>query len=351
MLNIRAPLNALLGYGHASINIVKALSVDTELSVMPIGTPYLTTDDGQLFQKLFDHRFENFSARNKSLTIWHENMLFDALPSRNETIAFPFFELDVFDNIRKKSLECVDRLLVTSKWGQNVLTANGFSSDVVPLGVDSSIFYPKANSSTAYRFFTIGKIEERKCTRYLSEIFAAAFTAMDNVELHIMCDSILPAIQRQMGNFKEMVKHSPLGDKITVHPIKNTDVELADFIRSMDCGIFMTRAEGWGLPILQSLSCGKPIIVTDYSAQTEFCNEKNARLVHIDNLEPAFDGMWFDGKVGNWAAIRERQMEQCVAHMRKCYLDNVRTNTEGINTAAAFSWANTARILKGHLGI
>jgi len=351
VLNVRAPLNSLLGYGHAAINIVKALNVDTTLSVMPIGVPYLTTNDGELFQKLFDQRFELFSAKNKSLTIWHENMLFDALPSKNETIAFPFFELDVFDTMRKRSLECVDRLFVTSKWGQGVLAANGFSSDIVPLGVDSSIFYPKTNLSPAYRFFTIGKIEERKCTRFLSEIFAAAFTAMDNVELHIMCDSILPAIQKQVPNFKEMVKNSPLGDKITVHSIKNTDNDLADFIRSMDCGIFMTRAEGWGLPILQSLACGKPIIVTDYSAQTEFCNAQNSHLVHVDNLEPAFDGMWFDGKMGNWAAIRERQIEQCITHMRKCYLDNERTNTEGINTAGKFSWANSARIIKGHLGI
>lgn len=350
VLNIRAPLNGLLGYGHAAINIVKALAPTVNLSVMPIGYPHLTTQDSDLFQHLFDVRFDQFSASNKSLTIWHENMLFDALPSKNEMVGYPFFELDVFDNMRKRSLECVDRIFVSSKWGQEVMRSNGFSADIVPLGVDGSIFYPKANNSAAYRFFTIGKIEERKCTRLLSEIFAAAFTAMDNVELHIMCDSPLPAIQQQMPAFRDMVKNSPLGDKITVHQMKATDYELASFIQSGDCGIYMTRAEGWGLPIIQSLACGKPVIVTNYSAQTEFCTAENACLVEIDNLEPAFDGVWFRG-IGNWAAIRENQIEQCINHMRSCYLNNKRENDAGVQTAHKFSWENTANILKGHLGL
>lgn len=350
MLNVRAPLNSLLGYGHAAINIVKALSDDVLISLMPIGSPYLTTDDGALFQKMINERFDTFSAYNKSLTIWHENMLFDALPSKNETIGFPFFELDIFDVPRKRSLECVDRIFVTSQWGQNVLRSNGFGSDIVPLGVDSSIFYPKINNSAAYRFFTVGKIEERKCTRYLGEIFANAFTSMDNVELHIMCDSPLPAIQQQMASFREMMKNSALGEKITLHSIKNTDYDLAEFMRRMDCGIFMTKAEGWGLPILQSLACGKSIITTNYSAQTEFCNSENANLVEIDHLEPAFDGMWFQG-LGNWAAIKDREIEQCISYMRKCYLEQKRSNQSGVETAQAFSWNNTAKIIKAHLGL
>ncbi len=351
MLNIRAPLNSLLGYGHAAVNIVKALSADTTISLMPIGQPYLTTDDAALFQRLLNDRFTNFSAQAKSLTIWHENLLFDALPSKTEMIGYPFFELDVFDPVRKKSLTCVDRLFVTSKWGQDVLRANGFQSEIVPLGVDTSIFYPKPNGTGPYRFFTIGKIEERKCTRLLGEIFGAAFTDRDDVELHIMCDSPLPQIHNQMGLFKEMMRNSVLGDKITVHGMKNTDMELADFIRRMDCGIFMTRAEGWGLPILQTLACGKPLITTNYSAQTEFCTSENVRFVEINNLEPALDGIWFDGKYGNWAAISDKQIDQCIEHMRSCFLNNVRTNPAGIQTASQFSWQNTARLIKGHLQI
>lgn len=349
MLNIRAPLNALLGYGHAAVNIIKAL--DIPLSVMPIGQPHLTTNDAELFQALMNERFERFSIDNKSLTIWHENMLFDALPSKKETVGFPFFELDIFDVTRKKGLSCVDRLFVSSKWGQQVLKNNGFSSDVVPLGVDSTIFSPKANTSGPYRFFTIGKIEERKCTRFLADIFGAAFTMMDNVEFHIMCDSILPPIHNQMGVFREMMKNSVLGDKITIHSVKSTDYDLADFIRSMDCGVFMTRAEGWGLPILQSMACGKPVITTNYSAQTEFCTSENAHLVEIDGVEPAFDGLWFDGRCGNWATIGDRQIDQCVEYMRKCYTSNVRHNQAGVETATKFSWQNTASIIKGHLGL
>lgn len=357
-INIKAPLNGYLGYGHAGINIVKALDkIGSKISLMPVGPDVsLTTNDQELFQRLLNSRFELFDIYAHSLTIFHEFTFFESLPSKRETIGFPFFELDEMTLMKRKSLSCVDRLFVSSEWAKQVVIGAKFkgSVDVVPLGVDQTIFSPppanrQPDKDDTYKFFTIGKIEKRKSTNILHKIFNAAFDENDDVELHVMCDSPLPQIKAQMPHYRDMYKGTALGDKIFIHQLKSTDYELARFIQDMDCGIYMTRAEGWGLPILQSMSCGKPIIVTDYSAQAEFCNEKNANLVNIDELEPAHDGVWFDGKQGSWARIDEKQVDQCIEHMRSLYKNRVRYNEEGVKTGEKLSWENTAVKILGNL--
>lgn len=350
-MNIKAPLNGLLGYGHAGINIVKALSnLKQSISLHPIGGVQLTTNDDSLFQQLLNSRFNNFDVDQPSLSIWHEYALFDRLQSNCCAAAFSFFEIDSFCEVRKKSVSCVDKFLVTSQWGKDVVVNCGVKTpvEIVPLGVDCSIFFPKMNTTdekSPYKFFTIGKIEYRKCTHMLADIFSAAFSESDNVEFHIMCDSPLPAIRQQMSELTRAAKVSKLGDKIQFHSLLDTDQKLAEFIQDKDCGLFLTRAEGWGLPILQTLACGKEVITTNYSAHTEFCSEQNAKLIEIDELVPAIDNLWFTNPKFNWAAINNSQIDQCIEYMRNAYSTGKAENLMGVETAKKFTWENTAKVL------
>ena len=98
------------------------------------------------------------------------------------------------------------------------------------------------------------------------------------------------------------------------------------------------------------MSLGKSIITTDYSAHTEFCNDKNSMLVKPEKTEPAFDGFFFAG-LGEWASL-EGTEEKFVDHMRSIYETWKRggkeriINHEGLDTAKEFSWDNTAKKLE-----
>ena len=85
----------------------------------------------------------------------------------------------------------------------------------------------------------------------------------------------------------------------------------------MQCGLWCISitAEGWNLELLEMLACGKQVITTNYSAHTEFCNKENA-FVDIEKNETAYDGKWFNGKVGEWACIDKNEKEQFIEHMR-----------------------------------
>jgi len=99
------------------------------------------------------------------------------------------------------------------------------------------------------------------------------------------------------------------------------------------------------------MSCGKTVIATNYSAHTEFCNEKNSLLIEIDSMETASDGKWFRGDLGEWASLKENAFDSLVAHMRSVYStwqqNNLAVNDFGIQTAVDFSWEATAEKIKG----
>ena len=89
----------------------------------------------------------------------------------------------------------------------------------------------------------------------------------------------------------------------------------------------------------------KPVIVTNYSAHTEYCNKNNAYLINIDETESANDGKWFKG-FGNWAKIGDKEIEQIVHYMKYVYNNRVVSNTNGIATAKYYSWNNTSNIIQ-----
>ena len=109
-----------------------------------------------------------------------------------------------------------------------------------------------------------------------------------------------------------------------------------------DVGVFPSRAEGWNLEALEMMSVGKRVIMTDYSAHTEFATDSNSKLIKIEETEPAYDGIWFEGQ-GEWACMGENQIEQLVHHMRECHIEKNETNESGVSTAKTFSWDNCAK--------
>ena len=118
-------------------------------------------------------------------------------------------------------------------------------------------------------------------------------------------------------------------------------------MKQADCGVFPSRAEGWNLELLEMMACGKQVIATNYSAHTEFCDNKNTLLVDIEKLETAHDGVFFNGSCGRWASIEQKQKDQIVSHMRTVYTNKKHNslclNEEGVKTALRFSWDNSGR--------
>ena len=60
--------------------------------------------------------------------------------------------------------------------------------------------------------------------------------------------------------------------RVKMIPRVNTSEEVARIMGQVDCGVFPARGEGWNLELLEMMSMGKPVIATNYSGHTQFCD-------------------------------------------------------------------------------
>ena len=356
MINLMAPINPL-GYGVVGLNITKAISSIHKTSLFPIGEVEVTSQEDADAVKLCLQNREEFDAKAPCLRIWHQFSMAEQI-GNGLRCGFPIFELDAFNDTELHHLNSLDKVFVCSQWAKDVVCDNLYNSykrldlkdnvHVVPLGVDLSIFKHSQNSNNENtRFINIGKWEYRKGHDVLVEAFNKAFEPEDNVELYMMNHN--PFLNKeQEREWVDLYKTSKLGDKINILPRVSTHSQVAEIMSQMDCGVFPSRAEGWNLEAIEMLAMGKELIITDYSAHTEFCNETNSKLIPVDKKESAYDGIWFHGQ-GEWAEIGEEQIDSMVEHMRAVHTSNKDINTHGIETAKSLSWDNSAKILSQHI--
>jgi len=346
MINLMTPINSL-GYGVAGLNIYKSLLNLTNVGLWIIGGPDISSrEDYQLIQQgLVTAR--TWDNQAPCLKIWHQHDMAQ-FAGRGERIGFPFFELDKFSEQEKHSLNSLDKIFVTSNWAKEIILSETNIKEVrvIPLGVDQNIFLPNAkNPEEKTIFLNCGKWEIRKGHDVLVEIFNKAFTKNDDVELWMMCSNPFLS-KKEEEEWINLYKSSNMGEKIKIIPRVQTHEEVYKVMAKVDCGIFPSRAEGWNLELLEMISCGKNVITTNYSAHTEFCSPENSFLVNIENTESAFDGKWFNGKIGNWASISKKEIDCFVEYMRHVHSAKP-TNSNGHETGKKFSWLNSARsILK-----
>jgi len=346
-LNLMAPINQL-GYGIAGLNILKALQAHTDVSLHMIGQTQVTNQQDADAVTRGLGAAKTFDPNAPCVKIWHQNQMAEFI-GHGEHIGFPVFELDTFDQLERHHLKSCDRLFVCSEWAKDVLyNQDGWTSpqvDVIPLGVDTDIFKPvEPIKRDKTIFFNCGKWEVRKGHDVLIDIFKNVLLHDENVELWMMCTNPFNSPDEE-GKWTQLYNHP----KIKIIPRADTQQEVYNIMRQVDCGVFPSRGEGWNLELLEMMATGKHVIATGYSAHTEFCTEDNCSIIPITEKEPAFDGKWFFGK-GNWAKLDELNIFTTSLMMRDFIENRLGTvNEAGIETAKKFSWDNTANLIMKHL--
>jgi glycosyltransferase involved in cell wall biosynthesis len=344
-INFACPINHT-GYGIASLNILKELYKNNNIAYFPIGEPAI---DNQEDYDIVYHLFSNQNSLDihaPYVKIWHQFDLATKV-GRGKYYAYPFFELDTFNKREKLHLSIPDEIIVSSEWAKKVVLDNDIKSpvNVVPLGVNTNLFnynMPRTKTNDSYVFLTIGKWEIRKGHDLLPKLFKAAFPNKENVELWILAAEHTSSYTKP--DEIETWKNYYNADNIRVIPGVKSHKDVAQVIADSDCGLYISRAEGWNLELLETMAMNKPAIATNYSAHTEFCNSNNCYLVDIDEKEPAYDGKAFL-RQGNWAKIGQQQIDQTIEHMRYVYNNHIKNNIPGVETVKGLSWKNSAEII------
>ena len=184
-------------------------------------------------------------------------------------------------------------LVVTpSRWARDRLLDFGLSEDgvrVVPHGVDASVFFPISGGERVHLrknlgigndttvFLNVGAPLWNKGIDILLNAYARTHQTNPNTRLIIKDGSQLYglSIQSTMGNFAKEHPHlisQSFLDSISIVSTNLTQIQLSQLYAVSDCYVSPYRAEGFNLPALEALSCGKPIIVSSGGATDDFCH-------------------------------------------------------------------------------
>ena len=204
-------------------------------------------------------------------------------------------------------LQEFDEMWVPSKWQRDMTIAQGYDPNrikVVPEGVDDTKFFPEETSHPLtsdgrFKFFLAGRWDYRKSIKEIIEAFLKTFDKDEPVDLIVSIDN--PFSNDGLNTTEERLEHYGFTDdriKVLHFPPREDYIKI---LKSCDAFVSCARAEGWNLPLIESMACGTPSIYSNCSGQLEFAKGKGIP-VKISHELPVSASSYnhFNDNVGNY---------------------------------------------------
>ena len=206
-------------------------------------------------------------------------------------VGYTMLETDRIPEEWVRQANQMDEVWVPSRFNVETFRESGVKRPirVMPLGVDPNYFHPRIKSypvEEAFVFLSIFEWGERKAPELLLKAFNDEFSAKEDVVLVVKTFNRDPGVDVQQ-QIRDLNLRSSGGQIIVSLNEIVPRYQLGALYRSCDCFVLPTRGEGWGMPILEAMACGVPVIATYWSAQTEFMTPENSFPLEVEKLVPA----------------------------------------------------------------
>lgn len=170
----------------------------------------------------------------------------------------------------------VDELWVPSEFVRASFVAGGVPPDrvrVIPNGFDPAVFHPDAPplplpTTKRFRFLYVGGCIYRKGYDLLLKAYTEEFTSRDDVCLVIKDHAYY---RSRLDDSLAGIRERSDAPEILYYYDNVPPDHVAAFYTACDCLVHPFRGEGFGMPMLEAMACGRPLIVTDAGPAREFC--------------------------------------------------------------------------------
>lgn len=312
--NFSGDVDLSSGFGGCSYNLIKYSSPKYNVS---LAGKVLNVRDQTIF------RAQNLPLLQDGAMVWHDQPREQWLYSPfKKNICIVPFETTIIPRSWIGKINGFDALFTLSKQNIEAFRASGVKIpiELIHWGVDPSVFYPLERSQTdVFTFGTMGALSVRKGTDVLIEAFQEEFKEEKDVRLicktshnHYPFMSKDKRIEVQMG-------------AVTLEELRT------DFFKRIDCFVFPTRGEGFGLTPLEAMATGVPAIVTGWSGPLEYMTPEIGWLIdHTFSRATAFTEEVYREECGDWAEPSKEHLKQL---MRYAYEHRDEVKEKGKNAA------------------
>jgi glycosyltransferase involved in cell wall biosynthesis len=276
---------------------------------------------------------------NKDIIIIPPCSLSSFTPTKKSVI-LTMWETDHLEQPWVNNLNKAAFIIVPSQWAVDTFKASGVTVPIhkVPLGYDPLVFNPNSNiSASLCTFGTAAALTSgglRKNTKHIIDLFRKAFPKEEDVRLKIKVTPNCP--MENVGDSRIEIK------KVFLPPM-----DLANWYRSTTAFINCSYAEGFGLHLIESMACARPVISTKYSAVTEYFDDEVGYPV-THKIVKASGGVYS----GHWANPDD---DSVVEQMRRVYNnmeESIEKGRKSFLRARNFTWKDAGlkllTILKGN---
>lgn len=315
-INFMADVNITSGFGGVSFNLIKASFPEVQTALA-----------GQL-DSVNDQTL--FAARNRPLNqagagVWHDQPRDDwnYSPFKKNICIVPF-ETTVIPRSWIPKINSFDALFVPCEQNIEAFKASGVKVpiELIHWGVDPARFYPLTRpESDIFTFGTLGMLTERKGTDILLEAFAEEFP--NESDIRLICKT------SGMGwPFWDRGKDKRI--ELQMGPVSHGEM-IRNFYQRVDCFVFPTRGEGFGLTPLEAMATGMPAIVTGWSGPMEYMKPEVGWTIDYA-LAPAqvFTDKVYKEECGNWAEPSKADLRRL---MRYAYTHRDEVRAKGAAAA------------------
>lgn len=299
-LCVRGDWRSPSGYGHAARGLYRAMA---ELGPTAVWAAKDAIQDPRLWDEPTELWREKAEVWVHPLPPDHMDL---ALEGRHFG-AF-FWETDRVPERWRDVLRRLDEIWVPSAFLLDVLRTSGIDTSAahIPLPVDTERYTPGPRrlgiDPTWTVFLYVGTWDPRKRPELLVRAFSKAFRASDRAILLLKC-----YMTGDPGRDQELLEHwiaeARLGDAHMrgIGGLRS-DAEMLDLYRSASVFVSASRGEGYCLPAVQAMSCGKPVISTAWSA---FADYAQIPVRHVVESVPSEVGLPGYSAEQHWGVIDE----------------------------------------------
>ncbi|HEX7317719.1 MAG TPA: glycosyltransferase [Pyrinomonadaceae bacterium] len=253
---------------------------------------------------------------------------------RSYKIGYTMLEVDGLPREWVRRANMMDEVWTPSSFNARTFKESGVSKPihVMPLGVNPAYFNPCIQSypvAGVYTFLSAFEWGERKAPEVLLRAFSDEFSADEeavlvckvyNQDVSVNVPRLVGALGLGEGGGRIVFS---INEVVPAH-------QLGALYRSANCFVLPTRGEGWGLPLLEAMACGLPVIATGWGAQADFVNDETAYPLASDGLVPA-EAKCPYYKGFNWA---EPSYEHLRTLLRHVYENREEARLKGLKASA-----------------